>query len=317
MAVNDKISQADYNSIRTKLINVIGTGSSNFGWGQSTYSTPVAEGNYVTINEWANLGYDLVNAYKHIYGTNPVLATPAEGGTVRYSATFTPATSDSPMIQFDTYANTIVANRFTVDSTQSFTTDKGSVSQSWPGSLGTQWTAKIQCIVSVTFTNATQARYFFNSGGLIRFSSTQSGGSGYAQNISWRNLLSSVTDASFGGGTPGTGVSPLNGRNFYRCTNQFGNWYTKSASNPYSANSFKVSARTPTIADNSQGTASTVEFLVEWADDHVGIAGGPDRVDGTFSLAVSTLTASGVLIPASSGVFSVETPSVTINPITN
>lgn len=317
MAVNDKISQADYNGIRSKLINVIGPGSGNSGWGQATYSTPVAEGNSVTINEWANLGYDIVNAYKHIYGTNPVLASPTEGNTVRYSTTFTPAATDSPMIQFDTFANTIIANRFTVHSTQSFTTNNGSVSQTWPGTLGTQWNVKIQCVVTVTFTTDTQARYFFNSGGQIRFTSAQSGGSGYAQNISWRNLLSSVTDAAFGGGTPGTGTTPLDGKNFYRCTDQYGNWYSKAASNPYSANSFKVSARTPGVTNNSAGTAKTVEFLVEWVDSHVGIAGGPDRVDGTFSLNLSTLTASGVLVPVTSGNFVVETPTVSIGLITN
>jgi hypothetical protein len=309
MAVNDKISQADYNSVRTKLVNVIGTGSANYGWGQPIYSSAVAEGSRVTVNEWANLGYDVVNAYKHIFGTNPTLASPAEGNSIRYSTTFTPATTDSPVTQFDTYANTIVTNRFTVHSTQSFTTNKGSVSHTWPSqTLGTQWTSKIKCIVSISFTNATQARYFFNSGGLIRFASTQAGGSGYTQNTSWRNLLSAVGAASFGGGTAGV--------NFYQCTDVFGVWYTLSASNPYSANSFRISARTPSVANNSTGTASTVEFLVEWADDHVGIAGGPDRVDGTFTLSLSTLTASGVLVPVDAGAFVAETPSVTINPIT-
>lgn len=309
MAVNDKISQSEYNSIRAKLINVIGPGSANYGWGQNTVSLPVSEGNTVTINEWANLGYDIINAYKHIYGTIPTLATPTDGGKIRYSTTFTPATNDSPVTQFDTYANTITTNRFTVHSTQSFTTDKGSVSQTWPGTLGTQWNVKIQCIVSVTFTTATQARYFFNSGGLIRFSSAQSGGSGYAQNTSWRNLLTTVGTVSFGGGTAGT--------NFYSCTTTPGVWTTTSGSTPYSANAFKISASTPTVANNSSGTAKTVEFLVEWLDSHVGLGGGPDRVDGTFSLNVSTLTATGTFIPVTAGTVIVETPSVTINSITN
>lgn len=309
MAVNDKISQAEYNSIRTKLINVIGPGSANFGWGQRTVSSPVAEGNPVTINEWANLGYDIVNAYKHIYGSNPVLASAAEGGTIRYSTTFTPSTSDSPVTQFDTFANTIISNRFIVHSTQSYTTNNGLVSQTWPGTLGTQWNEKIQCIVSVTFTSATQARYFFNSGGLIRFSSTQSGGSGYAQNTSWQNLLTTVGIVSFGGGTSGT--------NFYNCTTTPGVSSATTGSTPYSANVFRVSASTPEVANNSAGTAKTVQFLVEWLDSHVGKGGGPDRVDGTFSLSVSTLTATGNLIPVSMGSFIVEPPTVTINPITN
>lgn len=308
MAVNDKISQADYNSIRNKLVNVIGPGSANFGWGQTIVSTPITEGNRVTVNEWANLGYDIVNAYKHIYGSNPVLAAPADGGTIRYSNTFTPASTDSPNAQFDIFANTITTNRFVVHSTQSFTTDKGSVDQTWPGPLGTQWTSKIKSKVTVTFSSATQARYFFNSGGLIRFSSAQEGGSGYAQNTSWRSLLTSIGNVTFGGGTSGT--------NFYSCTSTLGLSSSASASSPYSSNSFKIFARTPDVANNSTGTALKVEFSVEWVDDHVGLGGGPDRVDGKFTLNVSTLTASGTLVPVGTGVITVETPAVSIEAIT-
>jgi hypothetical protein len=79
-AVNSIIVQADYNSIRNKVIAVLGNGSGNSGYGQQAriVSTAVAEGTKVTINEWANLRFDIINAYKHINGSNPVTAVVSE-----------------------------------------------------------------------------------------------------------------------------------------------------------------------------------------------------------------------------------------------
>ena len=64
-AVNDKILTADYNSIRDKIVAVLGNGSGNFGYGQQAriQSTAVSADSRVTVNEWANLRFDVINAY--------------------------------------------------------------------------------------------------------------------------------------------------------------------------------------------------------------------------------------------------------------
>ena len=125
-AVNSVIVQADYNSIRNKIIAVLGNGSGNSGYGQQIriQSTAVAEGTKVTINEWANLRYDIINAYKHINGTNPTTAVVADGDTIRYSSSFTPDTGtlDVPQKQYDDWADNITANRFTIATSESGTT---------------------------------------------------------------------------------------------------------------------------------------------------------------------------------------------------
>jgi hypothetical protein len=69
------------------------------------------------------------------------------------------------------------------------------------------------------------------------------------------------------------------------------------------------------VANNSSGTASSIEFRIEWVDGHVGIGIGPDFVDGTVSLAVTTLEASGILEPITAGSFTVETPTITAGTI--
>jgi hypothetical protein len=246
--------------------------------------------------------------------------------TVAYSAmTAANSTTQHPYLQYDTFANTVVANRFTVAESQRFTTTKGTTSQIWPGSLGTFWNSKVACTVTVEFTSATQARYFFNSGGEVRFNSARSGGKTSDQNTAWTSLLTAAGTRRFGGAIPGTGVDPNNGQNFYRLSSTYQVWSESIASSPYTSNRWKISARTPTVADNSTGTARLVEFLVEWEDGYVDPpvlnSGGSanvasmfppgDEVDGTLSLAVTTLEASGILLPAGAGLFSVESPTVT------
>jgi hypothetical protein len=63
---------------------------------------------------------------------------------------------------------------------------------------------------------------------------------------------------------------------------------------------------------NSAGTASSIEFQVEWTDNHTGIGGATEGVDGTLSISLSTLEATGTLLPGGSGNFQVTTPTIQI-----
>jgi hypothetical protein len=228
-----------------------------------------------------------------------------------------------PYTQYVTYADTIVTNRFVVHSTQSITSSKGSTSQEWPGIYGADWNGTIRSTVTVTFSTATAARYFFNSGGEIRFVSTRpNNGSTRAQDTTWSSLLTAAGTKTFGGAKPGTGVDPNNGLNYYRLSSAYQEWTSSVASSPYTNNQWRILARSRDVADNSTGTARIIDFLVEWVDGYVDpgnyFMDSPqdvDKVTGTITLAVSTLEAYGVLQPAGVGTISVESPSVTIGTI--
>jgi hypothetical protein len=316
MAVNDKIKFADYNDIRNKVIEILGTGSGNSGYGQLIKSSALSQSTKVGVNDWTNLFFDIYNAYYHQTGSAPSLGSIAENEIVRYNAA-------KPNFQYDTIANTIVANKFNIAAGQSATRSKGSTSTAWPGPYGNSWNTLAQAVVTVTFTSPAQARYFFNSGGQIRFNSTRTGGTSSGQNTGWTNLLNTVSSINggagpiFGGNAPGTGTEPNNGTNFYRLSNTYAAWYAASASSPYGANTFSIFARSPSVADNSNGTASQIELLVYWQDNYVdpGAPAPGDSVDGTLTLAVSTLYATGTLVPASAGSFVVEDPTVTLGAI--
>lgn len=310
MAVNDIIKQSEYNNIRNKLANVIGSGSGNSGWGQPLVSSAVSVGNKVSINEWGRLRFDIINAWTHINGSAPTTVQVSEGNTIRYSV------SDAPVTTYDTIADTIVSNRFTVHSSQSSLEAGTPASTTWPGVYGSSWSSKIQCTITATWPSATAARYFFNSGGQIRIASSQSGGNGTTQVIRWGQLLTSAGTQSFGGNTPGTGTSPLTGQNWYRLTNSYQQWYSISGSSPYGANRYRISARCP-VADNSTGTASSAEFLVEFVDNYTdpGPPAPGDAVNGTFSVAASSLYATGILVPSGTGMFTVTRPTLSVGTI--
>jgi hypothetical protein len=232
-------------------------------------------------------------------------------------------TTPYPITQYDTFANTIVANRFNVGAGQSFTTTKGTVSETWPGTYGASWNTTIRSTIRVQFTSAANARHFFNSGGEIRFNSSRTGSTARAQDLAWTTLLTTAATKAFGGNKPTIGVGTLNGQNFYRLTNTFQEWTFTSYSSPYTANKWSITARCRDVANNSLGTSADIEFQSEWIDGYVDpgsmfldVPNDVDKVTGTISLTVTTLEATGILQPVGTGAFAVESPIVTVSAIT-
>lgn len=290
MAIGDFISATDYNTIRTKIINVMSTGSGNSGYGQTTFSSLVSAGNTVTKTQWDALRYDIYNAVLHQTGSAASLVQVAVGEVIRYGAS-------QPNTQYDTVANQAVTNRFDLGTGQFVTEaiDSKSFSSSWYQS--------ISATASVSFATAEQARFFFNAGGKIRFASSRSGGSGVAQNTSWSNLLSSAGTQSFVGGPSGI--------NFFSLTSSFQTFAEIAGTTAYTNNKWRLEASC-NVANNALGTANVVNFRITWIDAYVD--SGPetppgDLVDGTFTLTVDQVRPSGFLQP--SGAFTTVGPTST------
>jgi hypothetical protein len=297
----------NYNNIRDKIVAVLGSGSSNSGYGQSIYSSAVSLGQKIGISEWNRLKFDIINAWTHIYGTTPGLVTILENDIIRAGV------SAYPFVQYDSYANAITAARGKRPAVGQFiTVSKGS--QRRTGSFVNQ----LNCIITVSFASAAAARSFFNSGGEIRIQSIFAGSSGTSQNNSWQSVLSTAGQQAFGGFIPVQGTGTLDGKNFYRCTTIFQEWYRAQSTNSYAANNYILSARTPAVANNSGGTATTLELYVQLFDDHTGISAGPDAVDGILDVFVETLEATGTMQPSGAGLgnFTVASPSISIGTIT-
>lgn len=323
--VNQKISKDDYNDIQTVIETVLGSGSGQHGYGQPVLSSQVTESDIVTINEYAALRYDIINAYKHLEDDLPPdVDAQTIGKSIRYNV------ADEPVAYWQNVANSINTNRRRLAvAGQRSTSNHGS--ETFTGTWGSNSVPQLYCNVLVEFTTSENARFFFNSGGSIQFTSSRTGGSSTQQNASWTSLLSTAGTRIFGGNTPGTGVNPNDGTNYFRLSNAAGVWSEVTASSPYALNEWRIFAATDDgVGDNSSGSSRILTFDVYWVDNHVALGGatetgtptrpggfGPDNVDGTITLTVQTVKAAGVLEPTGSGNFTIETPSVTISAIQN
>ena len=301
MAVNDIITIADYSTLRSSAISIIGNGSATFGYGQPIQSVEKIAHEKISQTDWDLLRYDIVNARTHQDGVAPTITDINEGEILSFTNN----------AQYSGLASTAVSNRFNIGSGRFLTESAVSSTRS------TSWNTLVVCEVTATFANADLCRWFFNSGGQIRIQSSRTGGTSNAQNNDWSSLTTAAGMQAFGGQTPTSGFSPMNGQNFYRLTNSYQNFYSLSSSAPYSANSYNLDAKCD-VANNSSGTATTVFIRIRFVDNYTdpGPLGPPftgDDVDGTLTVTVTEKRATGPLVP--SGTFTITRPTYSITAI--
>jgi hypothetical protein len=302
MAQGQNIEAVGYNVIRNKINLIMGSGIGQLGYGQTVYSSDVAQSQQITAQQWNLLRFDLFNARVHQDGTSPTIVQANTGSVITFG-------SSHPNNQYNSQADIATVNKFSIGPGQ-FAIDAGaSVSRT------TSWNNSVSCTCTVSFASADRARWFFNSGSKIRFNSSRVGGAATAQNQFWSSLLSSIGTIEFGAATSSI--------NFYSLTNSpqvFFNTIAGGAysSVVYSANLFRLSAQC-NVANNSNGGASVIQFTAVWQDDYVDLQPSPpsDLVDGTLSLSVTELRASGVLQNGTPtpGIFSIVRPTYSITAI--
>lgn len=301
MTTGSRIFASDYVAIQDKAQALLGIGSGTRGYGQVVQSSDVVVGNEIKKDEWDLLRFDIINIRLHQDGVVPNIVTVNRGDPIVYGA-------GHPNTNYNTLLETAIDNKFQIAGNQSIVTAKGSVdySSSWTNSA--QFTLTVTGVGSNASERADNLRYFFNSGGKVRIISSLNGGSGTAQVNAWKNILTSVGTRSFGADT-----DPV--VNYYTLTNSFQTYFQQSLSTPYSANSYRLEARTD-VANNSNGTATNLFLRVTLNDAYVD--SGPslpnDVVDGTITIAVEELKASGTMVP--SGSFTITSPTYSLSSIT-
>jgi hypothetical protein len=242
-------------------VGIMGTGSLSRGYGQSTFGVTKNVGDTISANDFNNIRYDLLNASAHQNGSATALTL--AGNVAGQLINSTDPNS------FASYSSTIDGDRFNCHSSRKTTTAAGSNSRT------SSWASAVSATYALNFSNADQARYFWNGGGKIRFASSRTGGAASAQNTAWSNLLSSAGTQEFGGAAVygwGTGSTTL---------------YSIYSSAPYASNNYAIS-----VALNAAiGSATTFNFVLSWNDPYVDpMPGAPplpeDIVDGTLDYSV-------------------------------
>jgi hypothetical protein len=296
MTTGSNITAAGFVTIQNKAESLLGPGAATRGYNQTLLSSDVFTGNQITRAQWDLLKTDIINILYHQNGELPNIVTVNSGDVIIYGA-------GHPNTNYDTLLATAEANRFSVAASQSTVTSRGAATYT------SAWSSSAQFTLTVTFGTADQGRYFFNSGGKIRLNTVISGGTGNAQHNAWVNFLNSVGIRSFGADTDPS-------INYYTLTNSFQTYYQSSLSTPYSANNYRLEART-NVSNNSTGTATILTLRVTLTDAYVPTGAAPapsDQVDGTMTISVEELKAAGTLFP--SGSFSITSPTYSLSVIT-
>ena len=232
-----KILVSDYNSLQSQLALVMGTGSSNYGYGQTTpqFNSSQLSGTAITIRsaEWINLRTDLLNAYLHqgSIGSLPSPAIPATGS---------PITGND----YVNYSNLVQSIYNNVNATPP--SGQASLSTFPSGVRTTSWNSTVYHTITLTFPSANAARYYFNSGSNFQFSASlvnypgypgyaQGADTSYAKDTDWNMLLTNMGTITFDiSGTHSTGSYTTIGTHigFYQLTTSPQNIFQKKTSSP-------------------------------------------------------------------------------------
>ena len=298
MTIGTSIFASQYVAIQDKAQSLLGAGSTTKGYGQTVQSADVFVGNIITKAQWDLLRFDVINIKMHQDGVMPAVVQVATGDAIGFGP-------GSPNTNYDILLEQAIVNKFVLADNQSIVTAKATETYSPP------WATQAQTTLTCVFADATTARYFFNSGGKIRITSTLAAtGTPTAQVNAWVNFLASVGTRSFGADT-----DPA--INYYTLTNVYQIFYQSSLSSPYSANNYKLEAKT-NVSNNSTGTASEVQIRNTLSDTYTDPGPEPspppgDSVVGTLTVNVVEVKASGLLQP--SGNFTVTSPTYSLSSI--
>lgn len=296
--VGADIKSTDLNTLRNTIIEVLGSGLGSYGYGQNIESSAVLSGQVAAKSDFDAIRFDLVSSYIHQTGELPSL-------TLAQTNIAISAGAGDPINQYAFIANTVRNNRFDVAAGLLSPTAIGPITP-----YTSSWNTSAQATITLNFTSADEARYFFNAGSKIRINTSRIGGTGSQQNNAWTNLLDAADDQVFGAGT-----NPL--INYYTLTNAYQTYYSLASSTPYSDNRYELQARV-NVADNSTGTATQLEIRVLLSDDYVDL-GDPapgDLVDGTLTITAEELKTAGGTLQPSGDPFTVTSPTYSVSSIT-
>jgi hypothetical protein len=179
------IQNTDYNSIRTVVNSVMGTGTS--GYGQILASSDVSQGATITAVQWLNLRTDMVKARQHQIGSAVGSTSATDGRNLLLPASGLTIT-EALRAQFSSFATTISSNQRTIDTDN--VGGQFSAESLVTGTRSTQWNGTLTNTVTITFSDANHPRYYFNAGGKIRISANIT--TGTSKNNTWNTMFTQM-----------------------------------------------------------------------------------------------------------------------------
>jgi hypothetical protein len=253
---NTLILATDYNVIQSKIASIMGEGSGTRGYGQTLVSSQVGQFAKITASQWNNLRNDVLRARQHQTGQDMT------SSLVVASASTTIADSQRAALLImaedaENPANYLVSPPPATELARSNLVAEQVRTQKWNG--------RITQTIDVVWPTADDARYFFNTGGNIEFSSTFSPSVPGLKGISWSTLLQGMGTFRFNFDrvfTTGTAFTGTDG--FYDLTTiPVIIAQKETSSSTYLPNEYYITARVNSTLANER---RILTFVINWDD---------------------------------------------------
>jgi hypothetical protein len=289
------IDASDYNTLTggtaasstsNRLNTVWSTGSGSAGYGQTAVAN-VAVASTVTATQWASLINSLNSTLTHQSGSGSGISAPVAGNKIDYLSTL------------QTSINTAYTNRLTFASNSAVITNVSSLAAyaAWTSATTTS-TLTRAFGARATFASADQARYFFNSGGRLKFNTSAVNNLGAASrsaavvalftNLGGIGLFASNTSAGRTG-TGGTLGTNLTTTGYYQLTtgNVIHVSVTSTTTN-YTTDTANITVKTNGLQGSNNDNGTTIDFWTNISSTSGGNAGGSfdDALDVTPTVTI-------------------------------
>lgn len=284
-SVGGLIQATDYNGFAANTTNgnvnaIWGAGAGTYGYGQSSTLSTVSAGGTVTATQWA----DLVNRISSIGNHTGVTITSRTAPTAGQTITILNAVATDLTNLYTNRANAAISGATISPASGTW----------WQATNTPNSTWTITTTHTITFANAAAARYFFNSGGLIKWQVAKTS-TGTEADTEWNDLAGTLsgiiylsgantahtingvaytgTTKSGGTGTPTTLNTTVG---FYNLTTVASTLYNQFAdSSPYTSDNIRLQA---TVNDNTN--PSVLTFTTAWINASSATPGSTEVITG-------------------------------------
>jgi len=325
VSAGQSISASDYNTLQSRIAQILGTGAGNEGYGQAVNSSSVVaisdpsipNGSSVTQDQIQNLLDDFNEVYTHqngegiqinSYATGDIIGADVSGSDIVYDANgnVTIQNQDATKGINDFYAeiSALETNRFNIAANQQ------QIDTVLSDTRSRDWNDEIVSEFTVGFTDANNRRYFFNAGGEIRIDAaldlSTSSNLSVQRDSNWKDMLENVGTVKFNhtstvdtGGAAGTSF-PDGVLGNYDLTSNFQTIFRKDANSGDYSNSFwTIEAR--------EDSNNVLRFRIRLIDNGPesdadtgatgSISGGiQEPVEGNITISVSYLKANNAVV---------------------
>jgi hypothetical protein len=271
-ATGDTILDTHYNDFATSVNALWGTGTGDRGYGETgTTVATVSDGTTITAAQWTTLLARISSMASHQGSSITSITNPSAGDVIAaYTA-------------LSTNIGTIDTNRLNVATRQSVANTNRDNTNTFTGTL--------------TFTHkwawgsTDQARYFFNAGGRLSISGSQSGHGSDSKGNNWATLLTQAgtyyVNAQSSGKSGGSGTASTNDtdKGYHDLTSTYVTVFQQyEDTGPYTANYVRWQLRTQDSAASVETSCIWVDAAADQTSYNKSIYNVQDQVEGTHRM---------------------------------